>query len=801
MTRRKFVGSLGASTVLPAVAASLRGETSQGESQHVGRQRVDLNGSWERHLNGVHYDTIQVPSSQRPLGFYHLKRSFLLPALSKQQRVILHFEAITYHGRVSVNGAELGTMGPYTPYEFDATPHIKPGSNTVDVGVADVSLDPGGAGRDEIELGVNPGWEGYGGIIRDVYVEIRPAAFIDNVHLTYDFAPDYAKATCRVTLFLSSTAAGQGKVGISLESDAGVAARAEKSLGVQVGNSEAELNFELSSPALWSPERPNIYRLRATLESPAGTDQFNRLTGFRELTVRGRRFYLNGARLQLHGLSWLGLWKDQGFTLSRQQIAQDMQGIKAMGANFVRLHLFPQDRYVVEMADRLGLLIWEEPGYWQVDFTTMRRSMIDLGLGILERTIRRDWNSPSVSAWILGNESTLTVDYLREGKALCNKLDPGRLVSFADSTPPEKAKGIFDRAGLDFYSQHPYTFNAHDFNRISEALGPDKPLVYDEWGGRAIAQSPILMQQQTDRLLDLMEKDELAGEVFFDWNDWPEFSRIDLEMVDGVCSAGVVSEAREFREEIYGEVSRLFQGRRHEEPPSHVRPAVVPLRFQPWSSKNRFQPIELQALAEADQGKKAWTQLESLLPKFWDQAWLTHGQWKRTGEKFLLWQGAEVEISGVVFRVPVAGGYARPLVITTEAPEVTIPVGLDCTRLHFLGQVTLPTGFPATGKAGDTVASYTVRYSGGRVQEVPLRNGFEIAVANMVDGATRINPDTSVAQRALVFVKDFAREHYQALLFSLPAHEGKVESIVWKLGDNQFPLALFAITAELTEVR
>src|ERR1019366_614036 len=242
------------------------------------------------------------------------------------------------------------------------TSHVNPVSNTIDVGIADLSPDPGGGGRDEIELGVNFVWECYGGIIRDVYVEIRPAVFIDNVHLTYDFAPDYAKAMCRVTLLLSSSTAGQGKAGISLESETGIAAHAERDINLRAGNSEIELSFELSSPALWSPERPSLYRLRATLESPMGTDEFSCFTGFRELKVRGRLFYLNGARLQLHGLSWLGIWKDQGFTLSRQQIEQDMHSIKGMGANFVRLHMFPQDRYVVQTADRLGLLTWEEPG-------------------------------------------------------------------------------------------------------------------------------------------------------------------------------------------------------------------------------------------------------------------------------------------------------------------------------------------------------------------------------------------------------------------------------------------------------
>ena len=76
ITRRKFVGSLGASTVLPAMAHSLVGAPKP-ELQNGVRSRVNLNGAWERHVNGVYFDTIEVPSSQRPLGFYHLKRSFL----------------------------------------------------------------------------------------------------------------------------------------------------------------------------------------------------------------------------------------------------------------------------------------------------------------------------------------------------------------------------------------------------------------------------------------------------------------------------------------------------------------------------------------------------------------------------------------------------------------------------------------------------------------------------------------------------------------------------------------------------
>ncbi len=135
------------------------------------RSRVDLAGMWQRYVHDKLWEIIPVPSSQHPLGFYCLRREFLLPALKGNERAIVHFDAITYFTRVSVNGEELGTMGPYLPYEFDFTAHVREGKNQIDVAISDLQPDATGAGKDEIALGVNPDWEAHGGIIRDVYVE------------------------------------------------------------------------------------------------------------------------------------------------------------------------------------------------------------------------------------------------------------------------------------------------------------------------------------------------------------------------------------------------------------------------------------------------------------------------------------------------------------------------------------------------------------------------------------------------------------------------------------------------------
>ena len=81
----------------PSAAASI--PTPEGAT----RPRIDLGGTWERHVEGKLFDYVTVPSSLRPFGFYRLKRSIPLPRLSERQRAWVHFDAINYHGRVFVN--------------------------------------------------------------------------------------------------------------------------------------------------------------------------------------------------------------------------------------------------------------------------------------------------------------------------------------------------------------------------------------------------------------------------------------------------------------------------------------------------------------------------------------------------------------------------------------------------------------------------------------------------------------------------------------------------------------------------
>src|ERR1039458_8823775 len=135
--RRRFLTSCGLAAIT-APALGLSGGVSEDLPQ-VLRSRTSLNGEWTQYIDGQYIGQVIVPSSQHPIGLYGLKRSFLLPKLPAGNRVFVHFEAITYKAKVSINERELGDMGPYLPYEFEFTDYAREGKNDIEVLIADLA--------------------------------------------------------------------------------------------------------------------------------------------------------------------------------------------------------------------------------------------------------------------------------------------------------------------------------------------------------------------------------------------------------------------------------------------------------------------------------------------------------------------------------------------------------------------------------------------------------------------------------------------------------------------------------------
>jgi len=761
------------------------------------RAVVNLNGDWERCVNDRVVGTVRVPSSLRPGGMYTLRREFLLPRLNRQ-RAILRFNAINYYGRVSINGKELGTTIPYVPQEFDCTAQAQEGRNTVEVLIVDAGVGPNGLGKDEAAFGTTGGWETYGGIIRDACLEIRSASFVENVRFGYRFQGGLGKAVCTAQLFVSSKESGSAECELTLLYGASEVAHAKVPVQLGAGkNPAAELSFEVNDIALWSPAQPNLYALRVSLNSSATEDHWQSTTGFRDLRIQGRDFLLNGERLVLNGICRHDMWHEQGFTLTPGQQEKDMRMIKDLGCNYIRLVHYPHDRKIIDLAEELGILVSEEPGYWQVDFHKVERPFIDLGLRVLETTIRRDWNSPAVMAWLLGNESDFTIAYLQEAKALCNRLDPiFRPVSVAHINGDiPKAKKMFDESGLDFYDWHAYEFSEDKFVKFPKEFGPAKPLTFTEWGWEDAGHGDLFWELDFDGLLAETEQGNMAGHAFWSWNDMRQYTRRDWATDDGVLRSGAVTEDRNIREPIYSRLAALFAG--HRALPPYVAPhapQVLPLKWSPFSPGSTRETVELQELVNGQ--ATTWAAWEASMEKYWASTRMGQDQWTRTGGHFRLWRTPSIEIAGASFRSALVDGYVRPLILTSYAPEVTIPIGRSCSKLHFLGQATFPQGYPLRGQAGATVAVYSIVGAQGAPQAVPVRNGMELAQANCIYDATRIDPIAQEAQPALEFKKDIVRELYRFFLWSVPVKAGRVQSVRCRLNSGEPSLAILAITTE-----
>jgi hypothetical protein len=796
--RRNFLNTLAASALLATVPDAGQAGPKTPLSPHSS-SRISLNGEWERHIAGKFYDKIVVPSSLPPSGFYTLNRRFVLPRLRKEDRIFVHFAGITYWGRIAINGQTLGEMNPYIPQEFEFTKFASESENEINVSMADLVPLPDGTARAPIGLGIHTGFEAYGGIIRDVWIEVRPQSFVENVRLAYELKNNLSSCTLRPRVMLSSTENTPADLQIAVHYNKAEVVHDTLKIQLNTGKTEIDVVLEMEGVSLWSPETSQLYELTAQLTTKSSNHSWACRTGFRQIQAVGREFRLNGERLVLNGVCRHDMWRDQGFSLSRQQQEQDMRMIKALGCNFVRLVHYPHDRHIIELADELGLLVSEEPGFWQTNFQTANHDEIELGYTILEKTIQRDWNSPSVMIWFLSNECTLTEEFLKEGKRRCNELDPiQRLVSAANDKDSARVKPLFVAAGMDFFDQHEYTFALDEMNQEAEFDGPSKPLTFSEWGGKSVGQAEPIMGQSVDRLIELVESGKLSGHMFWSWQDIRQYSRVDGELRDGILESGVVTESRDPRENVWAELSRLFERRRPGVPEKYTdgnRLNLFPLRRNPFSSKSEFHTVDLQPLVDAPPGKLSWKAFEAVMEAYWNgSTW--NDQWKRSGSKFELWQKPELKVSGVSFRFPVVEDRVRPIVLTPEFPEIQILIHRKCTKLHILGQVSFPRGYPLLGQHGEQVAFYTLRYANGTTQSLPLRNGIEIAQSNCIDAASRITPAASAAQPVVEYVKDAAREHYQVLLLSVPTDSDELVSLQCKLHPSQPALAIFAITVE-----
>lgn len=447
-------------SVLRLLALALLAAPAVAPAQRV---RYTINDGWRYRADGVEFaekawlndagwERVHVPhtwnaidvfddveSYRRGIGWY--RKRLVLPDSLRGRRLFLHFEGANQTADVYVNGAYAGShAGGYTAFTVDVTRHVRwdaPGGEQLVAVKVDNSHDPRLAP-------LSVGFALYGGIYRDVWLVAT-----DPVHVTM---ADHGSSGVYVTTPRVTREAGEARVRGALTNAGGaprtlrVVATVRDAAGARVAEGTttvrvapgAEGTFQVALPAvraprLWSPDDPYLYAVATEVwDGDRLADRVTSPLGFRWFRLDADSgFFLNGRRTQLRGTNRHQDLAGFGSALSDRQHVRDLEIVKAMGANFLRLAHYPQDPAVLEAADRLGLLIWEEVPV--VNYITPGTEFAANSERMLREMIRQHHNHPSVVMWGTMNEVFLWSEEAARVQRITDSTYAGETRAFAQA--------------------------------------------------------------------------------------------------------------------------------------------------------------------------------------------------------------------------------------------------------------------------------------------------------------------------------------------------------------------------------
>jgi beta-galactosidase len=494
-------------------------------------QAINLPHSWNA-TDSV--DT--VPGYRRSASWY---RTTLTP--TSTARRILHFEGANMQTRVFVNGHLAGEhKGGYLGFEIELTPWLVV-DQTNDILVrVDNSYQPQLIPSQKADFVL------YGGITRDVWLKTLPDTFLQQLQIsTENVNTEFVTTHFSITL----NAKTQQQQQFTLES------RILRPDGTEVVKKQLVLSlnqslqtFTLSMPVikkpqLWSVDQPALYQLQAKLYDATGNlvDQIEDRFGYRWFEMRPQQgFFLNGKKLLIRGTHRHEEIAGMGPALSNAQHRDDMQQIKAMGANFVRLAHYPQDPEVYRAADELGLILWDElpwvrggKGGAEWEANTER---------YLHQQIKQNFNHPSIAFWSLGNEMDWEEDfpggglpevvtpYLQKLNAQVKAMDQSRLTTLRKYPPGADI--------VDAYSPSIWMgWYGGAYGQYADALASSMQqyphFLHMEYGGSSHVgrhtENPIGPHGFTDHQTSAQDAMQQAGKVSIaSASDWSESYIVDL---------------------------------------------------------------------------------------------------------------------------------------------------------------------------------------------------------------------------------------------------------------------------------
>ena len=476
--------------------------------QHARERRASLDGTWQFRLDpqdtglaerwfehGLFADEIEVPGNWQGQGFgssgtetvwdfrldvrslratytgtgWYAKR-FSLPARWGGARVWLNFGGVHPTAEVWLNGVKLGeNHAPFVPFGFEVTDVVDAdGENLLVVRVSE----------QDRAMGMAFNWQGnWSGLYRGVELTATGASYLDQVWIHPDVDAE------QLLVMASAGGAGGGTLTLGLRVEPVGGGEAPVELEVHFTTGQTRVEVPLASPALWSPDAPNLYRVDVALLAEGELqDARAERVGFVKLAPDGEHLLINGEPYY---------WRGSGDFLSnpetgspdtdRERWRRKLQVLRDYGYNYVRCQSYVYGPEYYDAADEVGLLVQSEMGLlgswsghsqwhvyqWPQPMPDNHRALKDQW----DRVVMRDVNHPSANLYCMSNEFGTTAHYPRiawQGYRDTKAIKPTALIIWTDGGyhPDMPADFINAEAGSD---------------RRGDASGANLPLIQHEF--------------------------------------------------------------------------------------------------------------------------------------------------------------------------------------------------------------------------------------------------------------------------------------------------------------------------------
>ena len=455
-------------------------------------------GGWEQ-LNPANATAVQVPGtveeyctvSSRPspddgAGVSWWFRTIKLPATLKGRRVLIHFESVRMRAEIYLDRKLVGyDMIGESPFDVDITEAVKPGEEQL---LAVRVTHPGGNFHwqdfDILKWGEYniPPARSFSGIIGRVRLESVNPVFISDIYMQN--TPELTKVNAIVSFTNETPADVKQDVELTVSEKANpdkvVFRQTLKKVSFPSGNYEVTIPVNVPDAKLWDLSTPELYTCNIQIKKGKKIlDQDQKNFGFRWFTVDGvgkdAVLRLNGRRVMLRSaISW-GYFPVTGLIATTEMAEKQILTAKKLGLNMLNFHRCIGSPVVLEKADELGLLYYEEPGsFHSANHDPFIRTIVNEKL---KHMVHRDRSHPSLVIFNLINEfgGRLSQDKELVAKRMndmreAHAVDPSRIMTFTSGWAGSEDKEEDSKAHMLPFDTTLYRKGWHDNHR---AGGPE----------------------------------------------------------------------------------------------------------------------------------------------------------------------------------------------------------------------------------------------------------------------------------------------------------------------------------------